>query len=708
MPQNLSHLVHGVKFYDIEPVSITNLCFNESLRSLAVSRSDSSVEIWNIRSAAHVDRIILPQEGISIQCIIWSGERLFCGTLQGSVIEYDLLSLSPLNSLPVTSGTCWCLAPNKSNSLLAVGTEAGYINILNTENNMLMFEKLLDKQEGQIMCLAWDFSEIHLVSGSVDAVRVWDAKTGQATFKMTTGRAENKEPTIVWCLCVTDDFTIITGDSRGKLCFWDGHMGTAISSHQTHKADILAVVMAQNQSMLYCAGVDPLIMSFEKTNLTGERMTWVKSVQRVIHDHDVKALAVVDNQLFSAGIDGYLALSGFVRYNDHSFSAQVRPYQQSNKLLYKYPPLLQPPRAVISESKRCILLKYKTKLEVWKLGSANSSYGARDPEKINLEIQEEPKKMLELHSVQKQRIRCCAFSPDGNLIAYSTDFKLHLFKLEINGEKCSLKKLENLPEQCIASSCMNFGFNSKSLVLATLDGCIVHMQIKGKENNFIVSNVFKTRDEVLVDLIHLLALSCDGKYIIAADRQSNIGVWSLKGFKTSLPRYTHAPTAMAINPLSNFLIVVYSDHKLIEYDLEACKYTKFTQTFSNEHLRQWTARCFPIEGIIFDRKDQNIFMIYNDSTICVIDKEKRLIPSKCKSKIPRLNDSYNSMQEGYDDNEVNDRNCEESSHFLLKKFKHIAYLDWLSKDELVVVEVSPVSLLEKLPPVLKIKRFGKM
>lgn len=42
---------------------------------------------------------------------------------------------------------------------------------------------------------------------------------------------------------------------------------------------------------------------------------------------------------------------------------------------------------------------------------------------------------------------------------------------------------------------MNFGFNSKSLVLATLDGCIVHMQIKGKENNFIVSNVFKTRDE---------------------------------------------------------------------------------------------------------------------------------------------------------------------------------------------------------------------
>lgn len=85
-------LIHSSCFFS----SLNLLPFLFSETKSIFYRSDSSVEIWNIRSAAHVDRIILPQEGISIQCIIWSGERLFCGTLQGSVIEYDLLSLSPL------------------------------------------------------------------------------------------------------------------------------------------------------------------------------------------------------------------------------------------------------------------------------------------------------------------------------------------------------------------------------------------------------------------------------------------------------------------------------------------------------------------------------------------------------------------------------------------------------------------------------------
>lgn len=44
-------------------------------------------------------------------------------------------------------------------------------------------------------------------------------KTGHAIHKMTTGRITNRpgmdrRETIVWCLTVTDDFTIISGDSR--------------------------------------------------------------------------------------------------------------------------------------------------------------------------------------------------------------------------------------------------------------------------------------------------------------------------------------------------------------------------------------------------------------------------------------------------------------------------------------------------------------
>lgn len=67
---------------------------------------------------------------------------------------------------------------------------------------------------GRILCLTWDSSGNHIVTGSIDTVRIWNVNTGHAIHKMTTGRAISNRETIVWCLAVTDDFTIISGDSR--------------------------------------------------------------------------------------------------------------------------------------------------------------------------------------------------------------------------------------------------------------------------------------------------------------------------------------------------------------------------------------------------------------------------------------------------------------------------------------------------------------
>lgn len=67
---------------------------------------------------------------------------------------------------------------------------------------------------GRILCLVWDSTGEKLVTGSVDAVRIWNVNSGHAIHKMTTGRSMTNRETIVWCLAVTDDFTIISGDSR--------------------------------------------------------------------------------------------------------------------------------------------------------------------------------------------------------------------------------------------------------------------------------------------------------------------------------------------------------------------------------------------------------------------------------------------------------------------------------------------------------------
>lgn len=58
--------------------------------------------------------------------------------------------------------------------------------------------------------------------------------------------------------------------------------------------------------LTFVAGVDPLIASFERINVRGSGdvaadYKWIKSIQRIIHDHEVRALTMCDEKLFSGG-----------------------------------------------------------------------------------------------------------------------------------------------------------------------------------------------------------------------------------------------------------------------------------------------------------------------------------------------------------------------------------------------------------------------
>lgn len=101
---------------------------------------------------------------------------------------------------------------------------------------------------------------------------------GHAIHKMTTGRSEANKPTIVWCLEVTSDFTIISGDSRGKLTFWDGKMGAQLESCQSHQADILTLAISGDESALCCAGADPNIVNYEKINVKGKSLSCCEAI----------------------------------------------------------------------------------------------------------------------------------------------------------------------------------------------------------------------------------------------------------------------------------------------------------------------------------------------------------------------------------------------------------------------------------------------
>lgn len=107
------------------------------------------------------------------------GKRLFSVGLHGFLIEYNLKKLGIENRLVVTGEAAFCIDVNKVNTLIAVGTEQGYLNIFKVNEDEILFDRFFDKQEGRILCLKFSTNGEFIVSGSTDAIRVWNVASGR-------------------------------------------------------------------------------------------------------------------------------------------------------------------------------------------------------------------------------------------------------------------------------------------------------------------------------------------------------------------------------------------------------------------------------------------------------------------------------------------------------------------------------------------------
>ncbi|OAD61377.1 Cirhin [Eufriesea mexicana] len=680
--------IHNIRFYNLEPRSVTCLSYESKTKKLTLARNDNSIEVWNIGNAPFVECTIPALAENSIESILWIGSRLFSTGLHGMIAEYDLTTLSIKNEVAVTGGAAWCMDVNHKKTCLAVGTEDGYINTFTVTSDTLIYERIFDKQKGRILCIKWDNTGEMIYTGSADTIRVWNAISGHAIHKMTTSRKEAKKETIIWCLEVTDDNVIISGDSRGCLSFWDPHMGTLIESHESHTADILAVTLSHDMNTVYCAGVDPVVRSFCKITMKSSgRPQWVKGIERRLHAHDVRALVEANGKLYSAGVDGYLAQSSY-----------------PPKVLVKYPPLLQLPCATVCRKSRCILLRYTNFLELWRLGSSTKV----SPESIRPgmfhQLEEEPIKLLQLKTKRDENIISYAINKDSKTIVYSTDSHARVFNFDVVEGDAQLSR-NDTDIFAIKIQKMLFSPNGRLFVTINNDGkknIVTLYKVEKKHLRHLDS--FHTDKESIVNL-GLVCFSPDDKYFICADRYGRIAVYNISNTASNdasaawlLPKYSCPPTAMAVQKSTLNLVIVYSDHKIVEYNILQRQYTKFSNNLQSRLPKQWLARPFPITNIIFDSRNENIIIMHDDSTVYVIDKLNEFLEKDAKI----------SKRENGD---ITEDNFSLSSHSqpifqVLKKYKHLVYLDWLNDEELVAVEVNPISLTEKLPPTLKQKWFG--
>lgn len=83
-----------------------------------------------------------------------------------------------------------------------------------------------------------------LFLGSIDTIRVWNVETGHAMTRLSVSR--RKKEVIVWSIAVLADKTIVSGDSHGRLTFWDSTHG-----EQVKNCFIVAVKMSTVSELLY-------------------------------------------------------------------------------------------------------------------------------------------------------------------------------------------------------------------------------------------------------------------------------------------------------------------------------------------------------------------------------------------------------------------------------------------------------------------------
>ena len=200
-----------------------------------------------------------------MESIGWAGKRLFSvGLLSTGLTEWNLKTLQPKRNLLLTGTSAFCLDINREQSCVAVGTEEGYLNVFDISDDELQFGKILDKQEGRIICCKFDHTGKFLVTGSLDALRVFNVETGHVIHKMTTGRTEAKQETIVWCLEVLSDFTILSGDSRGRVTVWDGNLGSQKDWVQALRADVLCLSVSKDEKSFFCSGVEQSLKKYTR------------------------------------------------------------------------------------------------------------------------------------------------------------------------------------------------------------------------------------------------------------------------------------------------------------------------------------------------------------------------------------------------------------------------------------------------------------
>lgn len=333
--------LHRCRFVDYPPSPITALAFShpssptclssppKALR-LAIGRNNGAIEIWDpLGGIWHHESTLYGGTGRSIEGLAWTCDsetgalRLFSIGYSTSVTEWNLASGVPAAHINLNGGVLWSIAVQSKdhatasptevgeNQFIVVGTDDGSVKLISTAGGpgqLTLVRNMAHTATGKapVLSLAWKDKNT-VVAGMADStIRVWDVRSGCSTARMSLNKECGRE-VLVWAIKITRSGEIISGDSRGEVCFWDGKTHTLRQRVRAHKADVLALEVAhKNGETVISSGVDMRTVIMK----VGERR-WSEASCRRYHKYDVRAMATYECGKFSILVSGGAACPAY-------------------------------------------------------------------------------------------------------------------------------------------------------------------------------------------------------------------------------------------------------------------------------------------------------------------------------------------------------------------------------------------------------------
>ncbi|KAG6368105.1 hypothetical protein INS49_002305 [Diaporthe citri] len=459
--------IHRCRFVPFPASPINALAFSHPLLSakrqarLAIGRANGDIEIWNpLNGNWFHETTIHGGRDRSVDALVWvTGEdetlqdgnviagksRLFSIGYTSTVTEWDLEKGRAKKHASGQHGDIWCLAaqpaPLKEShsqpQRLVAGTIDGSIVLYSIDDDDLQFQRTLvktAKKNIKMVSIAFQSRQVAVIGCSDSSIRVYDLRRGELLRKMTLGKdlIGGSKDIIVWSVKCLKNGDIVSGDSTGQICIWDGKTYTQAQRIQGHKSDVLSLATAVDGQTIVSGGMDRRTALYRPMKSDPSR--WQRVFYRKYHDHDVKAMASFEG----------LGMSVVVTAGPDA-TPVVSPLRQSgvenHRTLSHLPqsvPLQSAPQA------RVIVSWWGREIHIWKMRL--SMQELLDSDDVEQSKKKNRPRLGRIFIKGESNITSCSISRDGSILVVSTATAVKAFHLTIPSDdqkqELKIRKLE--------------------------------------------------------------------------------------------------------------------------------------------------------------------------------------------------------------------------------------------------------------------------